>query len=79
MGGDPRRFRAGRAKAALAGSTIRATADPTPSIGRPASSTRLKTCNSWASDRMRLAGVKTSIWPPFVQGFVWRYRKVSAD
>jgi len=39
----------------------------------------LKTCNSWASDRMRVAGVKASIWPPFVQGFVWRYRKVSAD
>jgi len=28
---------------------------------------------------MRVAGVKASIWPPFVQGFVWRYRKVSAD
>jgi uncharacterized protein (TIGR02117 family) len=39
----------------------------------------LKTCNTWASDRMRVAGVKTSIWPPFVQGFVWRYRKLSAD
>ena len=39
----------------------------------------LKTCNTWASGRMRIAGVKTSIWPPFVQGFVWRYRKVSAD
>jgi uncharacterized protein (TIGR02117 family) len=39
----------------------------------------LKTCNTWAADRMRIAGVKTSIWPPFVQGFTWRYRKVSAD
>jgi uncharacterized protein (TIGR02117 family) len=39
----------------------------------------LKTCNTWASDRFRLAGVKTSLWPPFVQGFVWRYRKVSAN
>lgn len=37
----------------------------------------LKTCNTWASDRFRIAGVKTSAWPPFVQGFVWRYRKVS--
>lgn len=37
----------------------------------------LKTCNSWAADRLRIAGVKTSLWPPFVQGFVWRYRKVT--
>jgi len=37
----------------------------------------LKTCNTWAAGRMRLAGVKTSLWPPFVQGFVWRYRKVA--
>ena len=33
-----------------------------------------KTCNSWAASRLRLAGVKTSLWPPFVQGLVWRYR-----
>jgi uncharacterized protein (TIGR02117 family) len=33
------------------------------------------TCNSWAAGRLRLAGVKTSLWPPFVQGLVWRYRK----
>lgn len=39
----------------------------------------LRTCNSWAADRLRLAGVKTSLWPPFVQGLTWRYRKVSAD
>jgi len=38
----------------------------------------LKTCNTWAAGRLRLAGVKTSLWPPFVQGFVWRYRKISA-
>lgn len=36
----------------------------------------LRTCNSWAAGRLRLAGVKTSLWPPFVQGLVWRYRKV---
>jgi uncharacterized protein (TIGR02117 family) len=36
----------------------------------------VRTCNSWAADRLRLAGVKTSLWPPFVQGLVWRYRKV---
>ena len=39
----------------------------------------LKTCNTWAASRLRLAGVKTSVWPPFVQGLTWRYRKVSAD
>jgi len=35
----------------------------------------VRTCNSWAANRLRLAGVKTSLWPPFVQGLVWRYRK----
>lgn len=39
----------------------------------------LKTCNTWAAGRFRLAGVKTSLWPPFVQGFVWRYRKVAGS
>ena len=39
----------------------------------------IRTCNSWAANRLRLAGVKTSLWPPFVQGLVWRYRKVSAS
>jgi uncharacterized protein (TIGR02117 family) len=34
-----------------------------------------RTCNSWAAGRLRLAGVKTSLWPPFVQGLTWRYRK----
>ena len=37
-----------------------------------------KTCNSWAAGRLRLAGVKTSLWPPFVPGLVWRYRKISS-
>jgi uncharacterized protein (TIGR02117 family) len=35
----------------------------------------LRTCNSWAAGKLRLAGVKTSLWPPFAQGLVWRYRK----
>ena len=35
----------------------------------------IRTCNSWAADRLRLAGIKTSLWPPFVQGLTWRYRK----
>ena len=34
-----------------------------------------RTCNSWAAGRLRLAGIRTSLWPPFVQGLVWRYRK----
>jgi uncharacterized protein (TIGR02117 family) len=38
-------------------------------------SSALRTCNSWAADRLRLAGIKTSLWPPFVQGLVWRYRR----
>ncbi len=38
----------------------------------------IRTCNSWAADRLRLAGIKTSLWPPFVQGLVWRYRRNSS-
>ena len=34
----------------------------------------LKTCNTWAAGRLRLAGIETSLWPPFVQGLTWRYR-----
>ena len=37
----------------------------------------LSTCNTWVASRLRLAGVETSIWPPFVQGLLWRYRKAS--
>ena len=39
----------------------------------------IRTCNSWAANRLRLAGIKTSAWPPFVQGLVWRYRKSSRE
>ena len=35
----------------------------------------IHTCNSWVAQKLRLAGVKTSLWPPFVQGLVWRYRE----
>lgn len=35
----------------------------------------VRTCNSWVADQLRLAGVKVSIWPPFIPGLVWRYRK----
>jgi len=36
----------------------------------------IRTCNSWVAGRLRLAGVKTSVWPPFVEGLVWRYRRL---
>jgi uncharacterized protein (TIGR02117 family) len=36
----------------------------------------VRTCNSWVADRLRLAGVKASIWSPFEEGLTWRYRKV---
>ena len=35
----------------------------------------IRTCNSWAAGKLRLAGVRTSLWPPFVQGLTWRYRR----
>jgi uncharacterized protein (TIGR02117 family) len=35
----------------------------------------VNTCNNWAADKLRLAGVKTSLWPPFEQGLLWRYRR----
>jgi uncharacterized protein (TIGR02117 family) len=35
----------------------------------------LRTCNAVAAHWLRLAGVKTSLWPPFVNGLTWRYRK----
>jgi uncharacterized protein (TIGR02117 family) len=35
----------------------------------------LKTCNSWVAGRLRLAGIATSLWPPFVPGLLWRYRR----
>ena len=34
-----------------------------------------RTCNSWAAAKLRLAGVRTSLWPPFARGVVWRYRR----
>lgn len=36
----------------------------------------VSTCNSWVAERFRLAGIKTSLWPPFAPGLLWRYRKV---
>ena len=43
--------------------------------GATGKASAIRTCNSWAADRLRLAGVKTSLWPPFVQGLTWRYRR----
>lgn len=37
----------------------------------------LRTCNSWAAGKLRLAGVRTSLWPPFATGLTWRYRKAA--
>lgn len=33
------------------------------------------TCNTWVADKLRLAGVETSLWPPFTKGLLWRYRR----
>jgi uncharacterized protein (TIGR02117 family) len=38
----------------------------------------VQTCNQWVADKLRLAGVKTSLWSPFVQGLTWRYRRADA-
>ncbi|WP_310467662.1 TIGR02117 family protein [Sphingomonas sp.] len=34
----------------------------------------VRTCNEWAASKLRIAGIRTSLWPPFVQGLTWRYR-----
>lgn len=38
----------------------------------------IRTCNTWVAGWLRLAGVKTSLWPPFVEGLTWRYRRAEA-
>ena len=37
----------------------------------------VRTCNSWAAGKLRLAGVKASLWPPFTHGLLWRYERSS--
>ena len=37
----------------------------------------VRTCNAVVAAWLRLAGVKTSLWPPFVSGLVWRYRRTA--
>ena len=44
------------------------------SIGRASA---LSTCNNWVAGRLRLPGIKTSLWSPFAQGLLWRYRQAS--
>ncbi len=41
----------------------------------PGKHSALRTCNTWAAKWLRLAGVETSLWPPFVNGLTWRYRR----
>lgn len=36
----------------------------------------VRTCNTHVARWLRIAGVRASIWPPFVNGLVWRYRRV---
>ena len=45
-------------------------------IGRASA---LSTCNNWVAGRLRLAGVEVSLWPPFAQGLLWRYRRAEED
>ena len=33
------------------------------------------TCNQWTAATLRRAGIEASLWSPFVEGLVWRYRK----
>ena len=35
----------------------------------------VRTCNNVVAGWLRLAGVKASLWPPFVGGLAWRYRR----
>jgi uncharacterized protein (TIGR02117 family) len=44
----------------------------------PGRESAFRTCNTRAARWLRLAGVKTSLWPPFVNGLTWRYRRTVA-
>lgn len=39
----------------------------------------VQTCNQWVADKLRIAGVKTSLWSPFPTGLMWRYRERLED
>lgn len=34
------------------------------------------TCNQWVTERLKVARIETSLWTPFAQGLMWRYREV---
>ena len=38
----------------------------------------IRTCNVVAARWLSLAGVETSVWPPFVNGLIWRYQRLRA-
>jgi uncharacterized protein (TIGR02117 family) len=38
----------------------------------------IRTCNAVVANWLRLAGVKTSLWSPFIPGLVWRYRRTGS-
>ena len=38
----------------------------------------IRTCNVVVARWLRLAGVRTSAWPPFISGLTWRYRRTEA-
>ena len=54
--------------AGRSGSTIRATDARTPSTKATGKANAVRTCNARCRHWLRLAGVKTSLWPPFVHG-----------
>ncbi|WP_051531608.1 TIGR02117 family protein [Sphingomonas sp. URHD0057] len=35
----------------------------------------VRSCNAVAANWLRLAGIRASLWPPFAEGLVWRYRR----
>jgi uncharacterized protein (TIGR02117 family) len=41
----------------------------------PDKASAVRTCNAVVAHWLRLAGVKTSLWPPFDDGLTWRYRR----
>jgi uncharacterized protein (TIGR02117 family) len=39
----------------------------------------VRTCNAVVAHWLRLAGVKVSLWSPFIPGLTWRYRRVGVS
>lgn len=38
----------------------------------------IRTCNVWAADKLRLAGVRTALWSPTVYGLRWHHPRAPA-